>query len=90
MMQKGKPDPIAYKGIITGVAEFLSASELRFVPHYYKKKDLTPLVKLWVQLSSLESVAVDELDELRVARTGTRVRDLFRSVTSVAIVRKAK
>lgn len=35
MMQMGKPDPLAYKGIITDVAQFLSASELRLVPHYY-------------------------------------------------------
>jgi hypothetical protein len=53
-----------------------------------ERKDLTPLVKFWVQLSSLESVELDELDGLRVAQTGTRVLDLFRSMTSVAIILK--
>ncbi len=84
MMQMGKRGAIAYKGVITGVAGFLSASERRFVPHYYGEKT----VKFWVQLSSLEPVAVNELDELRVARSGTMVLDLFKSMTSVAVVVK--
>jgi hypothetical protein len=86
MMQMSKPNPLAYKGIITNVAKSLPTGERRFVPHYYDEKVLTPLVKFWVQLSSLESAAVDELDELRVARTGTMVLDLFESMTSLAIV----
>jgi len=88
MMQMGKRGAIAYKGVITDVAEFLSGSELRLVPNYYEEKSFTPLAKFWVRLSSLDPVAVDELDELRVARTGTMVLDLFRSMTSVAIVMK--
>lgn len=88
MMQMGRRGVIAYRGLIAGVAEFPAASDLRLVPRYYEEKGLTPLAKFWVQLSSLDPVAVDELDELRVARTGTMVLDLFRSMTSVAIIVK--
>jgi hypothetical protein len=88
MMQMGKAGAVGYRGSLAGASNVISASDLNLIPRYYKEKRLTPLVKFWVRLSSLRPVSINELAELRVARTGTMALDLFRSMTSVAIVIK--
>lgn len=89
IMQMGKSGAVGYKGVISGVSEILSTSDLKLIPRYYREQNLAPLAKFWVRLSSLRPIPIEELAELRVARTGTLALDLFRSMTSVAIVIKS-
>ena len=86
LAQMQQDGPAVYQGKLAGVATTLPPSEERLIPSYYAERNLFGNVGFWVKLSSLDEASSKDLDKLYVARTGTKVTNLFRSMVSLAIV----
>ncbi len=86
IVQKWGATPVVFKGAMSDVAATLTLADRHLIPEYYDSRGLLPNVKFWVKLTTLKNAHASELDHLQVARTGTKVNDLLRSMASIAVV----
>jgi hypothetical protein len=77
-----------FRGAVNQVSRSFPKRELKMVPKYYHSHELIAHMRLWVKISSLESVNEKALQQMCVSNSGMRVdKTLPVSMAAMFIVR---
>lgn len=89
MVQRVKGVYQVYRGTVLEVAR--RRPERALVPPYYLKDNIVQYVSLWIKLSQLEKVNLDELSNYRIASSGMAVpATLTRSMAALFFIKEGK